>query len=82
MYEFYKIKHPTEELYSSGLKYGSVQTTKKGKTWNALGHIKSHLIQVERHDPWSLKDFYNNWVVIKITENGVETLGTIKEFKL
>ena len=81
MYEFYKIKDPDFEYYSSGLRNGWVQKSKKGKTWNALGHVKSHLKQVQNHDSKAFELFYDKWLVIRITENGVEILGTVKDFK-
>lgn len=41
----YKIRHKQTGLFSSG---GTTpKWTKKGKAWSALGHLKSHISQVE-----------------------------------
>ena len=43
---FYKIRKKGEELYSAG--GGSPRWSKRGKTWNNIGHVKNHLAcQVE-----------------------------------
>jgi hypothetical protein len=81
MYEFYKIKSPYDKQYSSGMKNGYIHKSKKGKTWNTLGALKSHLTTTKRWDEKAFELFYNNWLIIKITENGVETLGKVKDFR-
>lgn len=45
--KFYKVKDITTGLYSCG----GVEPifNKRGKTWNNIGHIKSHLIGVKQH---------------------------------
>jgi hypothetical protein len=47
MLELYKIKNPNDEQYSAGVKHGYLQKSKKGKTWNTLGQMKSHIRAVE-----------------------------------
>jgi len=79
MFELYKIKNPNEEQYSSGLRHGYIQKTKKGKTWNTLGALRSHLTMARRWDRRSFPD-YDNWIVLKITENGVEQVGIVKDY--
>ncbi len=81
MYEFYKIKHPFYEQYSAGLKRGYIHKSKKGKTWNSIGAIRNHFTAVKVWDKDCFDLFYDNWLVIKITENGIETLGTVKEMR-
>lgn len=43
---FYKIRKKGTDLYSSG--GSSPRWVKVGKTWNTLGHLKSHLAMVEK----------------------------------
>jgi len=81
MLEFYKIKSPFDEQYSSGLRHGYIHKSKKGKTWNSIGHVKSHLSMVQRMDSKAFDLFYDTWLVIKITENGIENLGKVREFR-
>ena len=82
MYEFYKIKHPYHEQFSAGLRHGYIQKSKKGKTWNSIGALKSHLTMAKRfYDEDAFELFYDEWLVIKITENGIENLGTVKDLK-
>lgn len=67
---FYKIKDRTTGLYSGG---GTCPTfNKRGKAWNNLGHVKSHLIGVKRNNeantahPWSVAFEpvkMTNWVI-------------------
>jgi len=35
----------------------------------------------EKVDRKSFELFYDSWIIIKITENGIENLGTVKEFR-
>ena len=81
MIELYIIKDPYYERYSSGLKNRFVRKTKKGKTWNTLSALKSHLSMVQRFDKKAFELFYDNWLVLKISENGVEQIGLVKDFK-
>lgn len=83
MFEFYKIKNPNEDRYSAGLRHGYIHDSKKGKTWSSLGHIKSHLTQVQRWDKRAFEGVtrYDDWIVLKITPNGVEEIGTVKDFR-
>lgn len=81
MIEVYKIKDPDYEYYSSGLRNGYLHKSKKGKTWSTLGAIKSHLTAVGKWDSKAFELFYDKWLVIKISENGIEVIGTIKDFK-
>lgn len=81
MLEFYKIKDPDFEYYSSSLRNGRVQKTKKGKTWSSIGHVKSHLSMTQKVDKRAFELFYDSWIVIRITENGIENLGTVREFR-
>jgi hypothetical protein len=53
---------------------------KKGKTWNSIGSIKSHLSAVAKWDKFAFS-FYDNWQIIKISENGIEIIGVIKDLK-
>jgi len=79
--EVYKIKNPFYEQYSSGLRNGYIQKTKKGKTWSTLRALKNHLTMAQRWDGKAFELFYNDWIVLKITENGVEQIGLVKDFK-
>lgn len=81
LFEFYKITDPYNVQYSSGLKNGYIQKTKKGKTWNSIGALKSHLSATERFDKKAFELFYDDWVVLKITENGIANIGTVKDFR-
>jgi|GEM_PF-6158116 len=80
MYEFYKIKYPYDNLFSTGLRNGYIQKSKKGKTFNSIGALKSHLTMTKKFDNGAFELFYNEWLVIKITENGIEELGKVKDF--
>jgi len=80
MYEFYKIKDPNTEQHSAGLKSHYIQKSKKGRTWNSIGALKSHLTATQKFDKKEFDLFYKDWLVIKITENGIEELGTVKDF--
>jgi hypothetical protein len=82
MIELYKIKNPyNDDQYGAGVKNSRCVYSKKGKTWNSLSSLKSHLAAVQRWDKRAFETFYNNWLVIKITENGIETIGTVKDFR-
>jgi len=83
MLEFYKIKSPFDgdEQYSSGLRNGYIHKSKKGKTWNSIGHVKSHLSMTQRIDEKAFDLFYDSWIVVRITLEGMEDLGTVKEFR-
>jgi hypothetical protein len=81
MIELYKIKDPNNELYSAGLTHGYLHKTKRGKTWNSLSTLKSHLVAVEKWDKEVFQQYYDNWLVLKITDNGMEVIGTVKDFK-
>jgi hypothetical protein len=58
-----------------------LQKSKKGKTWNTLGQMKSHIRAVEWFDEKVFELFYDNWLVLKITENGIEEIGKVKDFR-
>ncbi len=79
--EVYKIKDPDYEYYSSGLRNGFVTKSKKGKTWSCLGHLKSHLSAVQTFDRKAFELFYDNWLVLKLSENGIEQIGIVKDFR-
>jgi len=83
MLEFYKIKSPFDgdEQYSSGLRNGYIHKSKKGKTWNSIGHVKSHLSMTQRFDSKAFELFYDSWLIVRITLEGMEDLGTVKEFR-
>jgi len=63
----FKIRDKNTGLYSSGGM--SPNWTSKGKTWNGMGPLKSHLNQFMKSKNYS-KERYNkipeNWEVIKI----------------
>lgn len=77
--EIYKIKHPTEEKYSSGVRYQSLAWSKKGKTWNSIGFIKSHLQAVKKFDRRAFV-WYKDWLVLKLSKNGIEEIGKVKDY--
>lgn len=80
MIECYKIKDPDYDQYSSGLRNGWLHKSRKGKTWNSLGAIKSHLSAVNKWDKFAFS-YYDNWIVLKISENGIEKVGLIKDYR-
>jgi hypothetical protein len=80
MIECYKIKDPDYEYYSSGLRNGYLHKSKKGKTWSTLGAIKSHLTAVSKWDSIAFT-YYDKWIVIKMSQDGIEIIGTVKDFK-
>ena len=55
--KFYKIKDITTGLYSCG----GLQPVfnKRGKTWNNIGHVKSHLIGIKQHVETQKKATYH-----------------------
>jgi hypothetical protein len=67
---FYKIKDFTTGLYSGG---GLTPVfNKRGKAWNNLGHVKSHLIGIKKNNEVNAKQHWaktyepvtmTNWVV-------------------
>jgi hypothetical protein len=81
MIEVYKIKDPDYEYYSSGLKKGFVCKSKRGKTWNSTSAFKSHIKAALLYDYKAFELFYDNWVVLKLSGNGVEQIGIVKDFK-
>lgn len=42
--KFYKLRHKVTRLFSTGGRYPKFKA--KGKTWSALGHVKSHLTMI------------------------------------
>lgn len=80
MFEFYKIKNPDKDEFSSGVRNGRIQFSKRGKSWDTLGALKNHLNAAKKFDEETFNSFYINWLIIKITENSVETLDTVKSF--
>ncbi len=44
---FYKIKDTKTGLYSTG--GVNPKFTKKGKVWNNIGHVKSHITLIKQH---------------------------------
>lgn len=57
---FYKIRNLTTGLYSSG---GLTPSwNKRGKTWNNIGHIKSHLTGYKAHGKKSIP---REWEVVE-----------------
>jgi hypothetical protein len=81
MIEVFKIKDPYYERFSSGLKNGFVSKSKKGKTWSSIGALKNHIKAALLYDYKAFELFYDNWVVLKLSENGVEQVGLVKDFK-
>ena len=68
--KIYKIRHMQTGLYSAGGSY-SPRWTKRGKTWNTLGHLKSHIRGIaETRQAITIRDMCL-WEVIEIevTEN-------------
>jgi hypothetical protein len=80
MIECYKIKDPDYEQYSSGLRNGYLHKSKRGKVWTSIGAIKNHIIAVSKWDSIAF-NFYDNWLIIKISNNGIEEIGKVKDFK-
>jgi hypothetical protein len=74
--KFYKIKDVTTNLYSCG---GVLpKFNKHGKTWNNIGHIKSHIRGVKQHQetiskyaharhPSTPKPEFRNWQIEEYT---------------
>ena len=63
--KIYKIRHMQTGLYSAGGSY-SPRWTKRGKTWNTLGHLKSHIRGiVERRHTLTIRDMCF-WEVVEI----------------
>jgi hypothetical protein len=63
--KIYKIIHKNTGLYSAG---GTTpRWTKKGKTWNSLGHLKLHIISQLKYNYTTNQYSYNkdilNWEV-------------------
>lgn len=79
MFEFYKIKNPNKEEYSAGLRHGYIQATKKGKTWESLGYVKSHILAATCYDEKAFA-WYGDWIILKITPEGIVVIGTVKDF--
>lgn len=68
--KIYKIRHMQTGLYSAGGSY-SPRWTKRGKTWNTLGHLKSHIRGIVGHKQGTTLRDMCFWEVIEIevTEN-------------
>lgn len=81
MIEVFKIKDPYYEQYSSGLRNGFVSKSKKGKTWNSIGALKNHIKAAQLYDKKAFELFYDNWIILKLSENGIEQIGIVKDFK-
>lgn len=81
MIEVFKIKDPYYERYSSGLRNRFVSKSKKGKTWSSIGALKSHIKIAQLYDSKAFELFYDDWLILKISENGVEQIGLVKDFK-
>lgn len=79
MLEVYKIKHPTEDKYSSGVQYHRLAWSKRGKAWNSIGSLKNHLNAVWRFDRKAF-EWYKDWSIIKIDENGYGNIGKVSDF--
>lgn len=73
----FKIRDKNTGLFSTGGMYPSWTT--KGKTWNGMGPLKSHLNQFMKSKNYSKERFNqipDNWEVVKIKfiEENVEIL--------
>lgn len=68
--KIYKIRHMQTGLYSAGGSY-SPRWTKRGKTWNTLGHLKSHIRNLaQSKQAIVIRDScYWEIVEIEVTEN-------------
>jgi hypothetical protein len=63
--KIYKIRHMQTGLYSAGGSY-SPRWTKRGKTWNTLGHLKSHIRGIaETRQAITIRDMCF-WEVVEI----------------
>lgn len=59
----YKIRHKETGLYSAGGQ--TPRWTSKGKTWNSIAHLHSHLSQVFDCSYRCTRD-YHNWEIVEI----------------
>ena len=88
----FKIKDAETGLFSTG--GASPRWTSKGKTWNGLNHIKSHLRQqcsykkLQTTNQYGIPDtdwktmvnkIPTNWIVIELISDGVKT--DVKEYQ-
>jgi len=78
--EYFKIKDPNSDWYGSGVKFKRLVQSKEGKIWNKLNYLKAHLNQVEKLHPEALNN-YDNWDVIKYTDDGIIVIGKVKDFR-
>jgi hypothetical protein len=63
--KIYKIRHMQTGLYSAGGSY-SPRWTKRGKTWNTMGHLKAHIRAIaETRQGLTIRDMCF-WEVIEI----------------
>jgi hypothetical protein len=61
--KIFKIKHKETGLYSKGGQWPT--WSKKGKTWNSLGHLKTHIQNVMDFRRTKLEEFAK-WEIIEI----------------